>query len=74
MAGKIVTTFSAVKNVYLKTDEAYERVKICESCDKYLRLAKICGECKCFVPAKSRLRYANCPLNKWKKLDDNTSS
>ena len=74
MTGKIVTTIEAVKNVYLNTKEAYERVKICETCDKYIKMAKICGDCKCFIPAKSRLRYANCPLNKWERFDANTSS
>ena len=69
MTEKIVTTIKAIQDAYLKTDEAYERVKICESCDKYIKLAKICSECKCFVPAKSRLRYATCPLEKWSKKD-----
>lgn len=69
MTGRIVNTIKAAKDIYLNTEEAYERVKVCESCDKYLKMAKICGECKCFIPAKSRLRYANCPINKWVILD-----
>ena len=72
--GKIVTTVKHITNAYLKTDEAYERVKVCESCDKYLERAKICGVCKCFIPAKTRLRYAKCPEGKWKDLTDATSS
>jgi len=69
MTEKIVNVIKAATNIYLKTHDAYERVKVCESCDKYLKMAKICGECKCFVPAKSRLRYATCPLDKWEILD-----
>jgi len=67
----LVTHIEAVKNVYLKSHDSYNRVKICESCDKYIKMAKICGECKCFIPAKSRLRFAACPLDKWEKLELN---
>lgn len=68
--GDIVTEVKTITNAFLKTAEAYERIKVCESCDKYLKRAKICGECKCFMPAKSRLRYADCPLGKWEKPED----
>jgi hypothetical protein len=54
-----------VSKVYLKAVEAHDRIKICESCDKYLKNAKICGVCKCFMPMKTRLRMAKCPLDKW---------
>ena len=71
---KVVTTIKTITNAYLSTKEAYERTKVCESCDKYLKRAKICGVCKCFIPAKSRLRYSDCPEGKWKKLDNDASS
>lgn len=74
MTKKLVTVIDKIINAYLKTNEAYARIQVCESCDKYLKRAKICGECKCFVPAKTRLRYATCPLDKWEKLDVDTSS
>ena len=72
--GKVTSVIKTVTNAYLKTDEAYDRVKVCESCDKYLARAKICGVCKCFIPAKSRLRYAKCPEGKWKEIEDASSS
>jgi hypothetical protein len=71
---KLTTTVAAITNAYLKTPEAYARVKVCESCDKYLERAKICAVCKCFIPVKSRLRYAKCPEDKWEKPVDGTSS
>ena len=69
--GDIVTEVKAITDAFLKTAEAYERIKVCEKCDKYLSRAKICGACKCFVPAKSRLRYAKCPEDKWEKIEKN---
>lgn len=54
-----------VEQVYMKAVDAHERLKVCESCDKYLKNAKICGVCKCFMPMKTRLRMAKCPLGRW---------
>ena len=51
---------------YMKAAEAYEqRLSVCEKCDKYIGLAKICGVCKCFMPFKVRLKKAQCPEGKW---------
>ena len=49
----------------LKAVEAYERLLICEDCDKYIKLARICSECKCFMPLKARFKAVTCPLGKW---------
>ena len=49
----------------IKVIDAYERIKICEQCDKYLKAAKICRVCKCFMPAKTRIKQAKCPIGKW---------
>lgn len=40
------------------------RIKICEDCDQYLA-SKQCKECGCFMPLKTRLKMAQCPLSKW---------
>ena len=42
-----------------------ERIKICQDCDKYNKTWKICKECRCFMPLKTKIRWAACPLNKW---------
>ena len=53
------------RKFFLKAVEAEERMKICRECDKYLKKARICGVCKCFMPMKIRMRSADCPLEKW---------
>lgn len=40
------------------------RLSICESCPKLLP-TKQCKECGCFMPVKTGLLYASCPLQKW---------
>lgn len=45
------------------------RVGICSSCDK-LSAIKCCSECNCFMPAKTWLVFAYCPLHKWEALGD----
>lgn len=72
---KIVGKIAPAQHIYLKALESYERIQICESCDKYIKLAKICSECKCFMPVKTRLRFASCPLGKWsEKILDGTDT
>lgn len=41
------------------------RVSICKNCDQLARL--FCKQCKCFMPVKTWVANANCPLNKWKE-------
>ncbi len=41
------------------------RYKICEKCDRFIRLTTQCKECYCFMPVKTKFRDAKCPLNKW---------
>ncbi len=43
-----------------------ERYNICKSCDRFNKLTKICKECGCFMPAKTKLKNNFCPLNKWR--------
>ena len=41
-----------------------ERMKICQACSK-LTWALTCDICNCFMPAKTKLAYAECPDGKW---------
>lgn len=43
---------------------AAERMSFCNQCPK-LNGAKVCGECHCFMPAKTKLPNASCPLGFW---------
>jgi hypothetical protein len=36
----------------------------CESCEDFTKL-NICKNCGCFMPAKWKFKYAECPLKKW---------
>lgn len=44
---------------------ANERLNICLSCDRLIKLTKQCRECGCIMPAKVRIENATCPLSKW---------
>jgi hypothetical protein len=49
---------------YATEDQQNGRYSICESCP-HLTAAKTCTQCGCFMPAKTKLLYATCPINKW---------
>jgi hypothetical protein len=40
------------------------RMAICEECPHYL-ISKQCSKCGCFMPLKTGLLHATCPINKW---------
>ena len=44
---------------------AVERMVICESCPRLIKITKQCKECGCFMSIKTRLEKATCPLGKW---------
>ena len=41
-----------------------QRMTICLGCDKYTT-NKTCTSCGCYIPIKSALIKASCPINKW---------
>jgi hypothetical protein len=46
-------------------DEVQERrYSICKECP-HLMLTKQCSKCGCFMPAKTKLKHAVCPIEKW---------
>jgi hypothetical protein len=54
---------------YIATkEEAEARMEICRACDSFSKGLKTCGQCGCFMPAKTKLRAVACPLNKWKSI------
>ena len=42
-----------------------ERLAVCKLCPKRNRYLDQCTECGCFLPAKSRVIDADCPLGLW---------
>lgn len=49
---------------YATEDEKNSRYAICEVCPYFLS-SKQCSKCGCFMPAKTSLKYATCPVGKW---------
>jgi hypothetical protein len=48
---------------YVSKKEANKRMEICNGCE-FLKL-KFCKQCGCFMPAKTKLKDAECPIKKW---------
>lgn len=51
--------------------EYLERVIICKSCDHLLQKLEICKKCGCYMPWKTQLDFAKCPIGKWGKITRN---
>lgn len=41
------------------------RMDLCRACEEFKKPIQICGVCKCFMPVKTTLNNANCPIHKW---------
>jgi uncharacterized paraquat-inducible protein A len=44
---------------------AGERMKVCQECPQFQRLANQCRRCGCFLDLKTKLLEATCPDGKW---------
>ena len=44
---------------------AKARYNICKGCSSFSELTKICKECGCFMPVKTKFKNNKCPLDKW---------
>lgn len=54
------------KNLPRATEDLYkQRLDICLSCDKLIKLTKQCSMCGCFMVQKTKLAHASCPAGKW---------
>lgn len=42
-----------------------ERISICHSCEKFIRMTTTCTMCGCFMIAKVQFKDVRCPLLKW---------
>jgi len=55
----------------LATDKKYEftdgRIKVCRECEYNYWIKKTlwCKICKCFIPAKARVKDEKCPKDNW---------
>lgn len=42
-----------------------ERMQICKSCEHLFHATNSCKKCGCFMILKTKLKNAQCPINKW---------
>lgn len=61
---RLATDTVGITEKYEFTDD---RVRICQKCDKNYWVGKTlwCSICKCFIPAKARVKDEKCKLGKW---------
>jgi len=61
-------TALAVGKKYEFTDG---RIRICRKCPENYWIKKTlwCSICKCYIPAKARVKDEKCPLNKWAETE-----
>lgn len=58
-----ITAFNMIKQRLIDKD-ADTRMAVCLHCP-HLNRFKICERCKCFMPAKTRIKETVCPVGKW---------
>jgi hypothetical protein len=52
-------------DIQISSDElAKTRYAICQTCP-FLKESKKCAKCGCFMPIKTKLIRASCPIKKW---------
>lgn len=53
------------KKILSTLELAEKRLVICEKCPSLAKDSGRCMECGCFVKAKARISFEECPLEKW---------
>ena len=42
-----------------------KRMDLCRSCEHFINMTSQCSQCGCYMPAKTTLSNAECPVGKW---------
>lgn len=50
---------------FIEEEARDQRLAICLSCENHFAKTGQCTKCGCFVKAKTWLKNASCPINKW---------
>ena len=53
------------KNLLANEKTTEQRLGICNRCEHYVHMIKLCKKCGCIMPLKTKIQSANCPLKKW---------
>ena len=56
------------KNILCTQEMINQRLAICKACPDFIPMTSQCRKCGCFMSAKTRLRTASCPVNKWGRV------
>ena len=64
-AKKASSSIASGKKITSTAELAQKRLDICNKCPSLDHKYDRCMECGCFVKAKTRLSFEDCPLDKW---------
>ena len=53
------------KDLYIEKPVQESRYLECLNCEYLVPVTKQCSQCGCFMPAKTTLIHASCPIGKW---------
>jgi glutathionylspermidine synthase len=59
--------------MFVEKEKAFERLSICNQCPQLIKATWTCKECGCFMKIKGRMDWAECPLGKWGKENNQES-
>ena len=65
--------------LWVSAQKRSDRLRTCQECEHYVPKTKSCGDlvkeaftdsplCGCYMPAKTKLKTASCPLGKWEAV------
>jgi hypothetical protein len=54
------------KTQYVDHEVADMRINLCKSCDMFMK--GVCKSCGCYMPIKTKMTHASCPLGKWSEV------
>jgi len=65
-----VGQISSGKPVFCEPNVIKKRLAICKACPEFIAATSQCRKCGCFMSAKTKLKVASCPINKWTRDND----
>jgi Family of unknown function (DUF6171) len=54
--------------IMVSDDIRDNRLATCNSCPYRIESVNLCSKCGCFIPAKTKLAGAGCPIGKWQAV------
>jgi hypothetical protein len=63
---KLAENQQTLKKVFFAEDTVIDsRMETCRQCENFNSNFSTCKICRCFMPAKTKLLIATCPVKKW---------